>query len=117
MIKPRGRIASLLAWGLLIGGVALLVTFPDGDPPRRLDARHAPAAILFALGGAVFGLSHPEGRAWMAAPLLGWIPPVAAAVAIARGGPFTGAWVAIALVPAVLAAAGAWIGAAAARRR
>lgn len=117
MMRPRGRVASLLAWGLLIGGVALLVTFPDADPPPNLGARHVPAAILFALGGAVFGLSHSDGRAWMAALLLGWIPPVAAAVALAWGTAFTGVWVAIALVPALLAAAGAWIGAVAARRR
>lgn len=117
MLKPRGRVASLLAWGLLIGGVALLVTFPDAAPPRSLGARHVPAAILFALGGAVFGLSHPEDRAWTSAFLLGWVPPVAAVVAAARGAPFTGIWLAIAAAPALLAAVGGWVGAAVARRR
>lgn len=117
ILKPRGRVASLLAWGLLIGGVALLVTFPDAAPPRALGARHMPAAILFALGGVVFGLSHPEGRAWASAFVLGWVPPVAAMVAAARGASFTVVWLAIVAAPAVLAAAGGWAGAMVARRR
>lgn len=116
-MKPRGRIASLLAWGLLIGGVALLVTFPDADPPRSLGARHVPAAVLFALGGVVFGLSHPERRDWIGALLLGWVPPVAAAVSIAAGAPLTPIWIVIAVAPALVAAAGGRVGAGVARRR
>ncbi len=117
-MKPKGRVPSLLAWGLLVGGVALLVTFPDGVPAEGLALRQAPAAFLFALAGFVFGLSHPEGRAWTAAVLLGWVPLLAGAV-IALGGGDRPAlfWLGLMLIPAALAEVGAWAGALTARRR
>jgi hypothetical protein len=115
---PRGRIPSLLAWGLLVGGVALLVTFPDGDAPRTLAVRHIPGAVLFAVGGAVFGFSHPEGRVWLSALLLGWVPPLAAVLAAVGGVTLTaGVWLGALVAPGLLAAAGAWAGAVVARRR
>lgn len=118
-MRPRGRVPSLLAWGLLVGGVALLITFPDGRPPERLAAGQLPAALLFALAGLVFGLSHPEKRVWSGAVLLGWVPLVAGAVVALNGGaaPNPVVWLALMVLPAILAWAGAWIGARLARHR
>lgn len=107
----RGRVPSLLAWGLLVGGVALLITLPY--PVLRDDfiVRTLPGGLLFVLAGLVFGLSHPHGPDWAGAALMGWLPALAGLSAIV-----TGAWVgpaaALGLVlgPAGLAAAGAWLG-------
>ena len=119
MMKPKGRIPSLLAWGLLVGGVALLITFPAGTPPSALQPTHLPAALLFALAGIVFGMSHPEDRVWTGAILLGWVPIVLGIAVPITGGamPATGVWIALMLAPAVLAGAGSWVGATIARRR
>lgn len=119
MMRPRGRIPSLLAWGLLVGGVALLITFPDGVPPERMTPGQLPAAFLFALAGVVFGLTHPEGKAWAGALLLGWVPLLAAALVAIRGAavPDVGVWLALMLLPAILAATGSWAGARFARSR
>ncbi len=117
--KPRGRVPSLLAWGLLVGGVALLMTLPgDGAPAETLRFRQLPAAILYVLAGLVFGLSHPEGRVWSWALLLGWVPMVAGmAMALDGSPPPLGPWLGVMLLPGLLAAAGARIGAALGRRR
>lgn len=118
MLGSKGRLPSLLAWGLLVGGVALLMTFPAGAPPEVLGLAQLPAAILFALAGLVFGLSHPEGRAWTAAALLGWVPFVAGLVVLANGN--APGWLelgALLVLPGLIALAGAWIGAVVARRR
>lgn len=117
-LRPRGRVLSLLAWGLLVGGVALLMTFPEGDPPHRLDPAQVPAAILFLLAGLVFGLTHPDGRDWIDAALLGWLAPVAGLVTAARGTATSPTlWITLMLMPPLLAAAAAWVGAAIGRRR
>ena len=118
MLDMKGRLPSLLAWGLLVGGVALLMTFPAGAPPEVLGLAQIPAAILFALAGFVFGLSHPEGRAWTAAALLGWVPLVAGLVVLANGN--APGWLelgALLVLPGVIALVGAWGGAMVARRR
>lgn len=117
-LKPGGRVASLLSWGLLVGGVSVLMTFPDAAPPRAVTLAHLPGAILFALAGLVFGLSHPEGRAWAGAPLLGWLPALFGLLLLLRGdAPPAAVWLVLALGPALLAGAGARAGAAIARRR
>jgi hypothetical protein len=117
-LKPKGRLPSLLAWGLLVGGVALLMTFPDGAPAEGAGLRQVPAAILFALAGFVFGLSHPEGRAWTAAVLLGWIPLIVGAVVAVEGDAHPVLlWLGLMLTPAALAGLGGWAGALTARRR
>ncbi len=117
-LKTKGRMPSLLAWGLLVGGVALLMTFPDGAPAQAFGLRQVPAAILFALAGFVFGLSHPEARAWTAAILLGWVPLLAGAVVAMEGGAHPALlWLGLMLIPAALAGVGAWAGALTARRR
>lgn len=119
MMRPRGRVPSLLAWGLLVGGVALLITVPSGAPPEALTPTHLPAALLFALAGVVFGLSHPEARAWTGALLLGWVPFAAGAVVALRGNtvPDAVVWLTLMLLPAVLAGIGSWAGALFARHR
>lgn len=118
MASLKGRATSLFAWGLLVGGVALLTTFPAGTPPRQLGTGHLPAAILFALGGLVFGLSHPEGRAWLGGFFLGWLPFVVGIVAALDGrAPGVGVFLVVLLLPAALAGLGAWTGAVVARRR
>lgn len=118
MTSLKGRATSLFAWGLLVGGVALLATFADGMPPERFGLTHLPAAMLFGLGGIVFGLTHPEGRAWIGGVFLGWVP-VAAGVwsALSGGVPSAGVLLVLLLVPACLAGLGAWAGAVVARRR
>jgi hypothetical protein len=118
-LKPKGRVPSLLAWGLLVGGVALLMTFPGGvAPAETLGFRELPAAILYILAVLIFGLSHPEGRTWMGAPLLGWVPLLVGPVLATDGSPpRAGLWLGIMILPGLLAAAGAWAGAAIARRR
>ncbi len=118
-LKPKGRVPSLLAWGLLVGGVALLMTFPGGvAPAEAFGFRELPAAILYILAGLVFGLSHPEGRTWIGAPLLGWVPLVVGLVLAMDGSPpRAGVWLGLMFLPGLLAAAGAWAGAAGARRR
>lgn len=118
-LLPKGRAPSLLAWGLLVGGVALLMTFPDGAPPRGLVLAHVPAALLFLLAGFVFGLSHPEGRAWAGGGLLGWLPALVGVVVLVEGdaaAPLP-TWLLLTGLPAALAAVGAWLGAVVARRR
>lgn len=116
-IAPRGRAPSLLAWGLLVGGTALLITLPQGAPRAVFTAGQIPAAFLFLLAGLVFGLSHPEGRDWAGAAVLGWVPLVAAVVALLEGPADPVAWIPVLIVPGALAAAGAWVGARFARRR
>ena len=117
MKLTKGRIPSLLAWGLLVGGVALLITFPEVRTDGDLFIGAVPAALLFALAGFVFGLSHPEGRAWLGALLLGWVPALVAVIGlITAADPPLGPGVLIA-VPAALSAAGAGLGAALARWR
>lgn len=116
-MRPKGRVPSLLAWGLLVGGVALLITFPAGTPPRDLGAGQLPGAFLFTLAGFVFGVSHPEGRVWAGAALLGWVPAVAGVVVALDGAVPVETLLALALLPALLSAAGAWLGAIVARRR
>ena len=117
-LGSKGRLPSLLAWGLLVGGVALLMTFPAGAPPEVLGIAQLPAAILFALAGFVFGLSHPEGRAWTAAALLGWLPFLAGLVVLASGN--APGWLelgALLVLPGVISLVGAWAGAMVGRRR
>lgn len=117
--KPKGRVPSLLAWGLLVGGVALLMTFPGGIAPAEvLSLRQVPAAILYILAGLVFGLSHPEGRGWLGALLLGWVPLVAGLLLVlGESPPPAGTWLGLMVLPGVLAAVAAWAGAMVARRR
>ncbi len=118
MASLKGRATSLFAWGLLVGGVAILTTFPAGTPPQRLGAVHVPAAILFALGGLVFGLSHPERRAWLGGVFLAWVPFVAGIVAALNGeAPEMGVFLVLLLAPVALAGVGAWTGAVLSRRR
>jgi hypothetical protein len=119
MKLTKGRIPSLLAWGLLVGGVAVLITFPEVDTDGGLFIGAIPAALLFVLAGLVFGLSHPTGKDWIGALLLGWVPAVAAAVSLVTdaAAPAVLPPVVIMVAPAVLAAAGAGIGAAVARWR
>lgn len=117
MKLTKGRIPSLLAWGLLVGGVALLITFPEVRTDGDLFIGAIPAALLFALAGLVFGLSHPEGRAWAGAALMGWVPAV-----IALGSLVTPATTPLSpgvliVVPGALAALGAGAGAGLARWR
>ena len=109
-IAPRGRAPSLLAWGLLVGGIALLITVPQGVPRAAFTAGHVPAAALFLLAGLVFGLSHPDGRDWTGAAALGWVPLVAGVVALVAGDGTLVAWLPLMLLPGLLAAAGAWGG-------
>ena len=118
-IRLRGRFVSLLSWGLLVGGVGMLATIPELEPDERILARALPVALLFVLGGVVFGMSHPEGRDWTGAFLLGWVPAIAGLVIFAGDpGPET-ARTALTLLaaPAALAAAGAWFGALLVRAR
>ncbi len=115
MKLTKGRIPSLLAWGLLVGGVALLITFPEVRTESDLFIGAIPAALLFALAGLVFGLSHPEGRDWLGALLLGWVPMVVAVVSLVTGTEAALSPIVLVVVPAVLAAAGAAIGAGVAR--
>lgn len=117
MKLTKGRIPSLLAWGLLVGGVALLITFPEVRTEGELFIGAIPAALLFILAGLVFGLSHPEGQAWLGALLLGWVPVVVAVVSLATGTEAALSPAILIPVPALLAALGAGIGAAAARWR
>jgi hypothetical protein len=117
MKLTKGRIPSLLAWGLLVGGVALLITFPEVGTEGDLFIGAIPAALLFALAGLVFGLSHPEGRDWLGALLLGWVPVVVAVVSLVTGTETALSPVILVVAPAVLAAAGAGIGAVVARWR
>ena len=117
MKLTKGRIPSLLAWGLLVGGVALLITFPEVRTDGNLFIGAIPAALLFALAGLVFGLSHPEGQAWLGALLLGWVPAVVALVSLVTDTEAALGPAVLILVPAVLAALGAGIGAATARWR
>lgn len=117
MKLTKGRIPSLLAWGLLVGGVALLITFPEVRTEGDLFIGALPAALLFVLAGLVFGLSHPEDRAWVGALLLGWVPAVVAVVSLTTdtdAGLDPGVLV---IVPAILAAVGAGVGAGLARWR
>ena len=117
MKLTKGRVPSLLAWGLLVGGVALLITFPEVRTEGDLFIGAVPAALLFGLAGFVFGLSHPEGRAWLGALLLGWVPALVAVIGITTPAePPLGPAVLI-VVPAALAALGAGLGAALARWR
>lgn len=112
MIRIRGRVPSLLAWGLLVGGVALLITLPDPLLEDDLLARALPGALLFVLAGLVFGLSHPDGLDWAGAAVMGWLPALAGIAALARGsapGPLSA--LALVVLPALLAAAGARAGA------
>jgi hypothetical protein len=114
----KGRATSLFAWGLLVGGVALLTTLPVGMPPDHLGPTHLPAAILFGFGGLVFGLSHPEGQAWAGGVFLGWLPFAVGVTAMVAGSASSGAILTtVLLVPGVLAGLGAWTGALLARRR
>lgn len=114
----KGRIPSLLAWGLLVGGVALLITFPEVSTEADLFIGAIPAALLFVLAGLVFGFSHPEGMDWIGALLLGWVPAVVGVVSWLGDapGPHLHPGVLI-VVPAILAALGAGTGAALARWR
>lgn len=119
MKVSTGRIPSLLAWGLLVGGISLLITFPEINTDNGLFLGAIPAALLFVLGGLVFGLSHPGGRDWMSALLLGWVPAVVGVLSAVTG---TGAGgtlspAVLILAPALLSAAGAATGAALARWR
>ena len=117
MRLTKGRIPSLLAWGLLVGGVALLITFPEITTDDGLFLGAVPAALLFVLAGLVFGLSHPEGRDWIGALLLGWVPAVAAVITFFTDAePVLGPIVMI-IGPAVLAGLGAVVGAGTARWR
>lgn len=113
MKLTKGRIPSLLAWGLLVGGVALLITFPEVRTGDGLFIGAIPAALLFLLAGLVFGLSHPEGRDWVGGLLLGWVPAVVGVSAWATGAeaPTTLPLAAIITAPALLSAAGAGVGA------
>lgn len=114
----KGRIPSLLAWGLLVGGVALLITFPEVSTEARLFIGAIPAALLFVLAGLVFGFSHPEGMDWIGALLLGWVPAVVGVVSwlgSARAPDLSPALLIV--LPAVLAALGSGTGAALARWR
>ncbi len=117
MKLTKGRIPSLLAWGLLVGGVALLITFPEVRTDGRLFIGAIPAALLFALAGLTFGLSHPEGNDWLGALLLGWVPVVVAAVSLTTGTEAPLSPAVLIVTPAVLAALGAGIGAGIARWR
>ena len=117
MKLTKGRIPSLLAWGLLVGGVALLITFPEVRTDADLFIGAIPAALLFALAGLVFGLSHPEGQAWLGAILLGWVPAVVAVVSLVTDTEAALSPLVLILVPAILAASGAGIGAVTARWR
>lgn len=116
MRLTKGRVPSLLAWGLLVGGIALLMTYPENASRPAAAPGLLPAAFLFLLGGGVFGLSHPEPGDWAGAALLGWVPLLAGAVLVLAGGELA-AWLPLMLLPAVLSAVGAWIGALVARRR
>jgi hypothetical protein len=117
MKLTKGRIPSLLAWGLLVGGVALLITFPEIRTGGPLFIGAVPAALLFALAGLTFGMSHPEGTAWVGALLLGWVPAVVAIVSLATGTEAAISPVVLIIAPAVLAALGAGLGAGIARWR
>lgn len=118
-MRPKGRVPSLLAWGLLVGGVALLMTFPGGTPPAEIfSVRQLPAGILYALAGLVFGLSHPEPGAWVGALLLGWVPLLVGLVLAVDGSPPpAGPWLGLMILPGAVAGAGAWAGAVIAARR
>jgi hypothetical protein len=112
MIRIRGRVPSLLAWGLLVGGVALLVTLPYPLLQDDFLARALPGALLFVLAGLVFGLSHPDDLDWASAAVMGWLPGVAGLTALIRGtGPDPLSVLALVALPPVLAAAGAGVGA------
>lgn len=117
MKLTKGRIPSLLAWGLLVGGVALLITFPEVRTDGGLFIGAIPAALLFILAGLVFGLSHPEGRDWVGALLLGWVPAVVALVSLVTDTEAALSPLVLIVVPAALAALGAGIGAGLARWR
>ena len=117
MKLSKGRIPSLLAWGLLVGGVALLITFPEVNTGGRLFLGAIPAALLFVLAGLVFGLSHPEGLAWAGAVLLGWVPAVVGIASAVTGNATALAPSALIVVPATLAVTGAAAGAGLARLR
>ena len=118
MQLTKGRFPSLLAWGLLVGGVALLITFPEINTGTTLFIGAIPAALLFVLAGLVFGMSHPEGAAWLGGLLLGWVPAVAAVVSyLGDNGAEPGALAVLATAPAVLAVVGSGVGAVIARIR
>lgn len=118
MKLSKGRIPSLLAWGLLVGGVALLITFPEVSTETRLFIGAIPAALLFVLAGLVFGLSHPEGSDWAGALLLGWVPAVVGIVSWLGDTRAPDLPPAVLIVaPALLAAIGAGAGAALGRWR
>lgn len=114
MKLTKGRIPSLLAWGLLVGGVALLITFPELRTGDGLFIGAIPAALLFVLAGLVFGLSHPEGRDWVGGLLLGWMPAVVGVIAWVADADTPAALppMVIIIAPAVLSAVGAGVGAA-----
>ena len=111
MKLTKGRIPSLLAWGLLVGGVALLITFPEVQVEGELFMGAIPAALLFVLAGLVFGLSHPDGWDWIGALLLGWVPVVVAIVALTTSAEAPLSPGVLIVVPAALAALGAAAGA------
>lgn len=119
MKVSTGRIPSLLAWGLLVGGISLLITFPEINTDDGLFLGAVPAALLFVLGGLVFGLSHPGGRDWIGALLLGWVPAVMGILSAVTGTGTGGALspAVLILIPGLLAAAGAAMGAGVARWR
>ena len=117
MKLTKGRIPSLLAWGLLVGGVALLITFPEVQVEGELFMGAIPAALLFVLAGLVFGLSHPEGQDWLGALLLGWVPAVVALLAVTTPAEPPLSPAVLVVVPALLAALGAGAGAGLARWR
>ncbi|NIP78857.1 MAG: hypothetical protein GWM90_06515 [Gemmatimonadetes bacterium] len=118
MILIRGRVPSLLAWGLLVGGVALLITLPYPLLRDDLVARALPGALLFVLAGLVFGLSHPHGLEWAGAAVMGWLPAMAGIAALVGGtSPDAATALALVLLPGLLAAVGARVGAGIARWR
>lgn len=119
MKLSKGRIPSLLAWGLLVGGISLLITFPEINTGNGLFLGAIPAALLFVLAGLVFGLSHPGGRDWIGALLLGWVPAVVGVLSAVTGSAIGGALSPIVVItaPALLSAAGSAMGAGLARWR
>ncbi|MEJ2502554.1 MAG: hypothetical protein P8177_04425 [Gemmatimonadota bacterium] len=97
----------------------MLATIPDLEPDEQILARTLPVALLFVLGGVVFGMSHPRGRDWTGAFLLGWVPAIVGLVIFAGDPGLETARTALTLLaaPAALAAAGAWFGAVLVRAR
>jgi len=105
---------AVVAAALVLGTVGLSLMLTDLGPGESPEARVATIAALFFLGGAVFGLLHPEG--WWLAGTLAWsavllgVTALVSAVAAAFGAEAVLGALAIVLVPLGLALSGSYLG-------